>query len=534
MANNSPPKTPDPCLSKNAVAVWLAQTGAYPHRPATIEHIETHISHVFLAGDLVYKLKKPVRFDFLDFSTLAARERACRDEVRLNQRLAPDVYLGVVPVTRSAAGNLALDGEGEAIDWLVAMRRLPTDLTLDALSRRGQLTPQHIERLAKTLNRFYRSLPPLRLPPGEYRDRYLAHVRDNRRLLLSLRHHLPPRDIERIHGFQQQLLLRMPELLEARASAGKIVDGHGDLRPEHICFGEEIAIFDCIEFSADFRRIDIADELAFLAAECDFLGARWVGPQLLASYKSQSGDAPSNLLVAFYKSYRACVRAKVAALRADQLAGETQATAARDAQQHLSLADEYASPWLRPLVLAVGGIAGTGKTTLAKAIADALGAELLRTDVIRREPFAVNNEPATADGGIYSPAARQQVYDRLLGRAQELHADRISVVLDGTFSSLESLASAQSVAGGAAGAFLAIECTCRPEIAHERIRQRLSEGRDASEARPEIHDLQRQRWQTWPADVPQIRIDTEQPLAQQVEQVLQSLAADTGPQANPL
>lgn len=519
---------------KNAVAAWLAQPDSYPHRPASVEHIETHISHVFLAGNLAYKLKKPVRFDFLDFSTLAAREQACRDEVRLNQRLAPDVYLGVVPVTRSAAGNIALDGEGETIDWLVAMRRLPTDLTLDALHRRGQLTPQHIERLAKTLNRFYRSLPPLALPPGKYRDSYLAHVRDNRRELLTRRHHLPPREIERIHGFQQQLLLLMPERLEQRARAGKIVEGHGDLRPEHVCFSEEIAIFDCIEFSADFRRIDIADELAFLAAECDFLGARWVGPQLFAAYQAHSGDAPSDLLVAFYKSYRACVRAKVAALRAHQLTGEAQAIAAADARKHLSLADEYASPWLRPLVLAVGGIAGTGKTTLATAIADALGAELLRTDIIRQELFPNSSEPATADGGIYSPTARQQVYEQLFGRAAELHAARISIVLDGTFSTLESLAKAQSIAGSASRSFLAIECTCRPETAHERIRQRLSAGRDASEARPEIHDLQRQRWQPWPAEVPQIRIDTEQPLAQQVEQVLQLLAADTGPRANPL
>jgi aminoglycoside phosphotransferase family enzyme len=144
-----------------SVADWLLRPESYPHRPATVEHIETHISHVFLAGDLVYKLKKPVRFDFLDFSTIAARERACREKVRLNQRLAPDVYLGVVAVTRSAAAGFELDGDGEVVDWLVAMRRLPTELTLDALFRRGELTADHIQRLAEVLSRFYRSLPPL-------------------------------------------------------------------------------------------------------------------------------------------------------------------------------------------------------------------------------------------------------------------------------------------------------------------------------------------------------------------------------------
>jgi predicted kinase len=243
---------------------------------------------------------------------------------------------------------------------------------------------------------------------------------------------------------------------------------------------------------------------------------------------------PAETLVAFYKSYRACVRAKVAALRADQLQGEAQAAAAREAQLRLTLADEYAAPWLRPKVLAVGGVAGTGKTTLATAVADALGARLLRTDVIRKELFANSSQDAMPDGGIYSPSARKQTYEHLFHRGRELHAQRVSIVLDGTFSTLDSLAAAQEIVAGAEGAFLAVECVCRSEVAHERIRRRMASGGDASDARPEIHDLQRQRWPGWPADVAQVRIDTEQPLAQQVEIVLRALATKAGPKANPL
>jgi uncharacterized protein len=506
-----------------AIVRWLARPEAYPHRPDRVEQIETHISHVFLAGSYVYKLKKPVKYDFLDFTTVAAREHACREELRLNRRLAPDAYLRVVPVIHAPSDVFQLEGAGQVVDWAVEMRRLPTELTLDALYRRGKLRPEHIDRLAATLVRFYRSLTPIDLTPQEYRERYLAHVRGNLRELLAVQHHLPRGVVQRVHGFQLQLLRLRPELFEERVRAGRVVDGHGDLRPEHICLSDPIAIFDCIEFSADFRRIDIADELAFLAAECDFLGADWVGPQLLAAYESQSGDRPTAILLDFYKSYRACVRAKVAALRADQLQGPLQATAAAEAQRHLTLADQYVAPGLQPLVLAVGGLAGTGKTTLAAELAEALGAELLRTDVIRQELFGAGPHAAEADGGIYRPEARERVYQEMFRRAAALHTDRLSVVLDGTFSTLDILDQAHKLAVDPRGVFLAIECVCRPEIAHERISQRLAAGRDASDARPEIHDIQRIRWESWPAHVPQVRIDTQQPLNKQVEQTIAAL-----------
>src|SRR5439155_12847777 len=205
-----------------------------------------------------------------------------------------------------------------------------------------------------------------------YRELCLSHVHGNLRELLAVKHHLPRGVVERVHGFQLQLLMLQPALFEGRVESGRIVEGHGDLRPEHICLSDPIQIFDCIEFSPDFRRIDVADELAFLAAECDFLGADWVGPQLLAAYRRQSGDIPPPILIDFYKSYRACVRAKVAALRADQLQGAAQSAAAAEAHQHLALADRHVESWSKPLVLVVGGLSGTGKTTLAKALASAL------------------------------------------------------------------------------------------------------------------------------------------------------------------
>jgi predicted kinase len=174
-------------------------------------------------------------------------------------------------------------------------------------------------------------------------------------------------------------------------------------------------------------------------------------------------------------------------------------------------------------VLAVGGLAGTGKTTLAMAIADALGAEILRTDTIRNDLFGPGPHAAAVNGGIYSREARERVYDEMFRRGAALHANRIAIVLDGTFSTFTLLDKAQRLAVDPRSVFLAIECTCRPEIAHQRIGQRLAEGHDASEARPDVHDSQRVHWEPWPATVYQVRIDTEQPLNKQVEQILAAL-----------
>jgi aminoglycoside phosphotransferase family enzyme/predicted kinase len=532
------PRFGEPTTSE--LTAWLLRPESYSHWPACVEHIETHISHVFVAGDLVYKLKKPVRYDFLDFTTLAAREEACREELRLNRRLAPHAYLAVMPIHKGRGGGFRLGDENEhlhdelIVDWLVKMRRLPTDQSLEALAQRGELRPADIDRLAETLVGFYGSLNRLPISPDEYRARTLAHVRGNRQALLetselfgtkTVEGESPAAVIRRVSGFQQTLLQLSPELFDERVRTGKVVDGHGDLRPEHICLADPVAIFDCIEFSADFRRIDVADELAFLAAECDFLGVRWVGPQLFERYQERTGDTFPAVLLDFYKCYRACVRAKVAALRAKQLEGQTQPKALAEACRHLDLADGYAAPRLAPLEIVVGGLAGTGKSTLAAALADSFGAELLRTDTIREELFGKSTPGTAVDAGMYRPEARQQVYVELFARGAAWHRQGVSVVLDGTFSTVDSVLETSAIAEHPRAVFLAVECVCPPEVARGRIERRLAAGRDASEARPELHEIQRSRWESWPEALPQIQVDTRQPLAQQASCVTAALRA---------
>jgi uncharacterized protein len=513
-----------PANDFNSIVRWLRTSAAYPQLPERVDIVETHISVIFLAGEFVYKLKRPVRYDFLDFTTIEKRELACREEIRLNCRLAPDIYLAAIPITCETDGSLRLGGAGAVVDWLVKMRRLPVNQTLESLVRRHELRPEQIDQLASVLAQFYRSLTPLSMTPDKYRDRYTAHVRGNLDELLAVSHHCPINLVRRVHSFQLQLLNLRPDLFAERVRSGRLVEGHGDLRPEHICFCEPLAIFDCIEFNSEFRQVDVADEMAFLAAECDFLDARWIGEQLFRTMALLRGDRPPPVLIDFYKSYRACVRAKVNALRADQLTGSKRDAAASEANAHLARADSYIQTWQRRLVLVVGGLSGTGKSTLAATIAAKLGCELLQTDVIRLELFGKSERTTEFEQGHYRREARQQVYAAMFSRAKALHADGISVVLDGTFSIAQSLREAQRTICDPHTVFLAIECVCGPAVARQRIFERMSRAKSLSEMRPELIQQQSINWEPWPAELTQFRISSEQTLKQQFANVCANLA----------
>jgi uncharacterized protein len=258
----------------------------------TVEVVETHMSFVFLAGDRVYKLKKPVQRPFQDFTTLAARKANCLAEATINRRLAPDVYLGVTPLTLAPSAGLRLGGEGEAVEWLVVMRRLPEELMLDQLLASGPLEEKKAERLASRLAVFFRGATHGKISGPAYCERLRNEQAENRSLLTRRRFAVD-------HGRVPVVLDRMDAalggartLLESRAEQRRLVDGHGDLRPEHICFTDGVDIFDCLEFSADLRLVDPVEEIAYLGLECELLGAPTLGPDLLARIMREMGEAP--------------------------------------------------------------------------------------------------------------------------------------------------------------------------------------------------------------------------------------------------
>lgn len=329
-------------LDQEAKVALLRQTQTYPEKPARVETIETHMSWIFLTPRHAFKLKKPVRYDYLDFSTVAARKMNCEEELRLNQRLAPDVYLDVVPLALDNDGEMRLGGQGEILDWLVMMRRLPAERMLDCLIRTRTLDPVDTHAVAELLARFYRESAMIDISGGEYRRQYEHKVRINRDALSDTAYGLSAALVAAVHEAQIEFLHAAPELLERRAVDGRIIEGHGDLRPEHVCVESPPVIFDRLEFNRAFRLIDPADELAFLAMECERLGAPRVEPELFGAYHRFTGDYPPPRLVYFYKAQRACLRARLAIWHVHDLAPSAWPRWRAMAEEYLRLAESYA------------------------------------------------------------------------------------------------------------------------------------------------------------------------------------------------
>ncbi|WP_244625179.1 hypothetical protein [Rhizobium daejeonense] len=305
------PMVPSDCAIKDKVQ-FLTQPASYPAIPIKVDVIETHMSWVFLAGDHVYKLKKPVVFPFLDFTKATARRTNCEAEVRLNRRLAPDIYLGIETLTREKDGSLRLGGAGVPVDWLVHMKRLPQDLMLDVMILEKRLAPYHLDALANTLDHFYRSANRPAIDPEAHLANLAQQQRWNRE---TLGNGAFPLD----HTFVEQHLFDMDaarhqvaSLIRDRIRRKCYVDGHGDLRPQHVCFSDPIAIFDCLEFDDRLRFVDPFDELAFLSLECDFLGAGWVEREILDRLRIRLSDEAPPLLIDFYTAFRATLRARMA------------------------------------------------------------------------------------------------------------------------------------------------------------------------------------------------------------------------------
>ena len=303
-------------------------------RPEVVQARETHMSWVFLTGRLAYKLKKPVRHTHVDLRALDARRRNCLTEIRVNRRLAADVYLAIKPLTWAAHRGLQIGGDGSVVEWLVMMRRLPDELMLDRALRSGGPERRDLDRVALRLAQFYGSLPPDPVSPT-VRCRWFEDE-----ILLSRQELARPafaRDVDlvdRAAGRLIDFLAARREVLIERQRAGRIVEGHGDLRPEHICLEREPVIIDCLEFSRRLRLVDPVDELAFLALECAMLGEPAAGTRLQRRYEDLTGDRPPDPLVGWYTAFRAFLRARLAALHSLE-------PGARSPDAWLAQADRY-------------------------------------------------------------------------------------------------------------------------------------------------------------------------------------------------
>jgi aminoglycoside phosphotransferase family enzyme len=323
------------------VAFLTAAESHARERPGFVEVLETHMSWVFLTDRFAYKLKKPVRHAHGDLRAVEARRRNCLTEIRLNRRLAPDVYLAMTPLTYAGHQGLQLAGDGDVVDWLVMMRRLPAELMLDRALRSGGPERRDLDRTAIRLARFYGGLASEPIRPEERCIWLEEEIRLSRQELARPTFARDSALADRVAGRLLDFMRARPEVLIERHRCGRIVEGHGDLRPEHICLAREPIIIDCLEFSRALRLVDPADELAFLALECAMLGDPEAGARLQRSYEAIADDRPPEQLLAWYTGCRAFLRARLSALHSLEPGARTPQAWLAQADRYLAVALDY-------------------------------------------------------------------------------------------------------------------------------------------------------------------------------------------------
>lgn len=319
---------------------FLASPAAYADHDGEVEVRETHMSWVFLTRRRVYKLKKPSIRKMIDLSSPDARYRNCTREVELNSRLGPDVYIGIEQLSVDAEGKLKLGKDGVPTDWLVVMHRIPEQRFLEAQIKGGSVDYTALEEAAKVLTDFYQRSSSVEMTRQQYLERFGEGVLDNHESLSQ--YELPPRQLALIRDRQLEFLRRASSMVGERAERGMIVEAHGDLRPEHLCLTDPPVAIDCLEFNRDLRILDRVDELSFLWMECEQLGDSRAGQMVLARYSKLSDDHPPGALVAFYKCYRACIRAKLSAWHLDDVPKSEARHWLDKAESYLDSAERYA------------------------------------------------------------------------------------------------------------------------------------------------------------------------------------------------
>ena len=474
----------------SATEAWVRRLAArpdrLPHPAASARLLETHISWLLLAGEHVYKFKKPVVTDFVDFGTLARRRAACEEELRVNRRTAPDLYLGVVPVTGTPDAP-RLGGTGEPFDWAVHLRRFPDDALLVTRAAHGQLGTAEIDALAREVATFQAGAAVA------IADSPWGHAADLARLVAD---NLPPIAaavagttlapvLEDLRAWTQAEGARLAPLMARRRAAGFVREGHGDLHLGNMLWLDGRArLFDAIEFDPRLRWIDTACDIAFLSMDLHAHGLPQLAWRFLNAWLERSGDFGALQRLRHDAVYRALVRAKVAALRAGQTAeAATRSAALADVARYLRLARQLAEP-PHPWLALTLGVSGSGKSSQTQPLIEQRGLVRLRADVERKRLFGLAPEdPSTGvPGGIYAEATSDRLFAGLLATARELLADGWPVLVDATFIRLERRAPFAALAAELRVPWCVLAFEAPPALLRERVAQRQAQGGDASEA----------------------------------------------------
>jgi aminoglycoside phosphotransferase family enzyme/predicted kinase len=476
----------------------LARPGSFPApRPSRVERIETHASWVFLGDTDVFKVKKPVNFGFLDFTTIEKRRAACEAEVSLNARLASGIYLGLVPVARTKEGALVFGGSGEVVDWAVHMRRLPSEQRADLLLAGGKLTGADVDALADRIAAFHGAVrcdheTSAQGATSAIRRNVVENFSQAREVIEKYLSREQATEIER---WQLAFLAENGALFDDRVAERRVRDGHGDLRLEHVYIGDrgKITIIDCIEFNERFRYADVCADVAFLSMDLAWHGRVDLAERLLARYAQASGDYDLYAMVDFYESYRAYVRGKVATLlAADELADQgARDRAVTEARRYFLLAlAAHRRPLLGPSIVCVGGLIASGKSTIAEAIALEMSAPVVDADRTRKRMIGVAPEAPVHDPawtGAYDLRFTEDVYAEVRRRAGVVLASGRPVVIDSSLRSAAERARMRELARSHRVPIRFVECRADPELCRVRLERRERES-GVSDGRVAIFD----------------------------------------------
>ncbi|MDR3553221.1 MAG: AAA family ATPase [Syntrophobacteraceae bacterium] len=506
----------------------MAHPDFYPHPVSKLERRETHISVVFLTGDFAYKLKKPVDFGFLDYTSLKTRQKMCELEVKLNQRLSAGVYLGVVPVC-AVENGFRLAGGGAEVEYAVRMRQLPDEGALSSMISGQRADPGKMSLLGLRLCEFYRTAER-----GEQIDRYGGreiiefNTEENFRQLGPFAGSLLDRErFEFVMEASRGFLRDRGGLFQRRIEEGRICDGHGDLRAEHVYFLDRIQVIDCVEFSERLRCGDRAGDLAFLHMDVELLGRPDLSLAMLQGYTEASRDFGMYTLLDFYACYRAVVKTKVSCLSAGA-PGEAARNREMEklALRYFDLAFGCAVRFARPTLYVLCGLPGSGKSTWAKKMAEIFDLPLFSSDEVRKDlpEYRHHSGPVAFGAGIYRPETRGRAYSRLLSAVQaELKKGR-SAILDATFSKRKWREEAVRLAGDLDANILFLECVSSQNTLLERLGRREGEGGPSDARREHLPGLMQE---FEPLDEPppenRMRIDTEAPLEAGLASVLSTI-----------
>jgi uncharacterized protein len=477
-----------------ALISGMLEPGFYPHSPAGVELRQTNTSWVFLAGDLAYKVKKPVSFPFLDYGTVERRREMCREEIRLNRRLAPHIYLGVVGIARRGGRYLlTAEDDSDAVEYAIKMRRVREERRLDALIRDELLQPSDVDAVARRLATFHADAA---VAPRRFQQTpvLVQSLEENMRTLREAGEGiLAAGRLDAARRFTQAFLAANQERVEARARAGLVRECHGDLRAEHVIVQAdgEVYVYDCVEFNPELRYIDVASDLSFLMMDLTRLGAGDVASRLLAEYRRSGGDPGDDSLVSFFASFRAWVRAKVACLTArDASQGDFErARSESEARELLRLGHRFAWSARVPLVLSICGVAGSGKTALATELSAASGWLRVSSDLTRKQLAGI---PPTerAPARYYSSEFTERTYREMGKSARRSLEQGNGVIVDATFHRREERDGFRAGLGEPSAQILFVECRAPAEMLAARVRTRESEPDRVSDADPGIVDRQ--------------------------------------------